>query len=274
MTDSFATRVKSSMVLALSRAAVLAFTTVVTVSVGSVGAVGKVGAQSKPSPGAAANRASGLPSPATLMAQFNTAIGGRAAVKKIISMHVVGTMTKGDMVGTFEQVSMRPDKSITTAVVSGVPTFQGYDGKIAWAANQVNGPRILTGQQAEDAKLTADYDRMLRDPSNYISSETVGKANYDGHDCYKVRVVSKTKVESFDCFDVKTHFLVAKIIGPTTMFYRKYKSIGGVMFPTEEVTRVGNVDQVLGFTKIQLNQVTPKEVEIPAPIKAHLPTSH
>src|SRR5207237_10703840 len=89
-----------------------------------------------------------LPAAATLMAQFNAALGGQAAVDRIKSIHIVGTMTKGDIAGMFEQISMRPDRSITIGSESGASTMQGYGGTVAWVMDPMGGASYLTGAQA------------------------------------------------------------------------------------------------------------------------------
>jgi hypothetical protein len=87
--------------------------------------------------------------------------------------------------------------------------LSGFDGKNAWAQDPATGPRLYTGKDLEDRSLTASFDHPLRSAAAYPTRETIEVAEFAGEKCYRVRMVSATGRESFECFSTTSGLLIA-----------------------------------------------------------------
>ncbi len=222
---------------------------------------------------APATAAAALPDGRVLMAQFNKAIGGADAFAKLQSIHMVGTMNMGPMPVQFESFSARPNKSVTLISANGMELRQGFDGTVGWMMNPMAGPTLLEGDMLAAAKDGADFESMLRDTARYKTIQTIEKSTLDGKECYKVRVVNLKDVESFDCYAVDSHLLIATLaatpeVGETYTFLRDYRAFGGVMFPTQMIMSAPMGQQEMTMTKIEVNTVDAGKFALPAEIQA------
>lgn len=216
-----------------------------------------------------------LPDGRSLMAKFNAAIGGKAAFARLRSLHTTGAIISDAGVGQFETYAARPDRTLHTFNIDGEKTMQGFDGAVGWMLHPVAGPALLTGVRLAGAKAGADFNSMLRDPSQYTTIKTVGRHTIDGHDCYNVRLVSRIGIESFDCYAIDSGLLVYKMIrakdgSESTTTMRRYKRVSGMMFPSEMVTSSNGHEQTMQYIKIEVNGVDPSVFTIPPAAKALL----
>jgi hypothetical protein len=154
----------------------------------------------------------------------------------------------------------------------------GFDGSQAWSRDPMQGARLLTGMEAEQAAEEADPEASLRTSPNIVKSETIEKTNMNNEDCYKVKHTWKSGRVSHDCFSVSSGLIVASIVKQTspmgeievTQLLDDYKDFGGVK--RASVTRL----QMMGseirttVTAFEWDTVKPEELEPPADIKALL----
>jgi hypothetical protein len=154
----------------------------------------------------------------------------------------------------------------------------GYDGQTAWSRDPMQGARLLTGMEADQAAEEADPEASLRTSPNIVKSETVEKTNMNNQDCYKVKHTWKSGRVSQDCFSVSTGLIVASIMKQTspmgeievTQLLDDYKDFGGVK--RASVTRLSMMGAEIKttVTSFEWDTVKPEDVEPPADIKALL----
>src|SRR5690349_17398005 len=88
----------------------------------------------------AAAPAAGLPDAKVILEDYNKAIGGRDAVAKLQSIHMVGAMAMAGQTADFESFTARPNKSFTKVSIQGMDIMQGFDGEVGWSMNPMQGP--------------------------------------------------------------------------------------------------------------------------------------
>jgi hypothetical protein len=153
---------------------------------------------------------------------------------------------------------------------------QGFDGTVAWATNPMQGPSLLTGPSLDAAKEDNDPSNYSRQSPAITASETVEKTTLGGAECYKVKHTWKSGKTSFDCFSVADGMITwsqAKSVTPmgeveTTSTYAAYKDWGGIKRAT--TTTIDQMGQQIIITMqgFEWDNVDPKELELPAEIKA------
>jgi hypothetical protein len=183
-----------------------------------------------------------VPAVKELLARFDEARGGRHAVKTIRSLRINGTMSEawGDG-GKFEIVAA-PDRRALTFSFSKLGTFRnGYDGKIGWQEEPVVGASVARGAMLTHAQRDAGFFNWQYDAKQYASMESIGAASFDGHDCFALKLVTRSGLGSTHYFDVETGLLrgifctTALRSGVTwsRTVYSEYKKFGNLLFPTQ-----------------------------------------
>jgi zinc protease len=222
--------------------------------------------------------AQALPDAKTLMEKHNTAIGGRAALDKYSSMRISGTIAipAQGITGTLEIRRAKPNQFVQKLAIPQVgEILQGYDGKVAWATNPMQGPTILQGEMADGLKSQSDFASNFQNPADYVKAETVELVDYEGRKCYKVKVTRGTR-EGVEYFDAATGILAG--IGGTlptpqgpierSTVFREYGDFGGVKFPTRVEQRDGPSVTTITFTTVEFDKLAPNAFELPAAVKA------
>jgi zinc protease len=222
--------------------------------------------------------AQALPDAKTLMDKHNTAIGGRAALDKYSSMRIVGAISipAQGISGTLEILRAKPSQFVQKLTIPQVgEILQGFDGKVAWATNPMQGPTILQGEMADGLKSQSDFASNFQNPSDYSRAETVELVDFEGKKCYKVKVTRGTR-DGVEYFDVATGILagiggsLATPQGPIerSTVFREYGDFGGVKFPTRVEQRDGPSITTITFTAVEFDKLPPNAFDLPAAVKA------
>ncbi|NOT59246.1 MAG: hypothetical protein HOP19_03365, partial [Acidobacteria bacterium] len=101
-------------------------------------------ATAKPEPKAVA----ALPTVDAVLENYVKALGGKEAIQKATSYTMKGKieLPAMSMSGPAEMVSKAPNKAFTKFTLEGFgDILQGYDGKVAWAQDPMQGMRELSG---------------------------------------------------------------------------------------------------------------------------------
>ena len=152
----------------------------------------------------------------------------------------------------------------------------GFDGKVAWQINPMQGPSILSGDMLTAQQEEGDPNNYSRQSAAIVSSETVEKVGSGDTECYKVKHTWKSGRNSFDCFGVSDGFIVwsqTKVkteMGEmeVTTNFSEYKDFGGIKRASK--TKLSQMGQefIVTLKTWEWDSVDPKEFELPAEIKA------
>jgi hypothetical protein len=222
-----------------------------------------------------------LPSAREIVQRHVAAIGGEAAVKAVKSLRRRGKfeITGQNITAEFEELTARPDKLLLTADITGIGhTEEGVAGALAWTIDPQNGPRVLKDRERDEALAEADFDSVLHAANRLKELTTVGRADFDGHQTFKIKVVLVSGVEQDEYFDVESGLLIgtearrATPLGvvPTSAMLRDYKKFGPLLQPTVLVQKALFIEQVLRISTVEYDVVPPNAFDPPAPIKALL----
>jgi hypothetical protein len=219
-----------------------------------------------------------LPTSQQVVARSIEALGGEKAFKAVKSLHAVGTMTipGPGISGTFELFSARPSRVLLRIDIAGIGKVENaYDGTIGWSVNPISGPEVFKDKQLVEASEDAWFDAPLHTPDRVRSMEVIGRAQFDGRETYKLKVVFPSGNEQFEYFDVASGLQAGSEMTrtlpqgpvPTTNFTRDYKKFGNLMQATTIVQRALGLDQVVTISSIEYDTVPDSVFDIPADVK-------
>lgn len=249
-------------------------TALLTVTLALVGS-SRAAAQAEP---AAALRLGSLPPAEQLVRRYVEAAGleklaARGAVHTVGTFEMAAMGTRGEI----EVIQMGPNRMVTRMTLPGLGDMRvGFDGKVGWSLNPMEGPRLLAGRELDQIRDQADFGANVRDARLVASMETVERADYGGHACYKVRVVWRSGRESFDCYDIESGLLVASQYKSVTAMgeveavtiYEDYKDFDGVRMPVRTTQNVFNQTLVLTIRSVTYGEVDANAFELPTEIQA------
>jgi hypothetical protein len=213
-----------------------------------------------------------LPKADEVLDQAIEALGGKAAIEKIHSRVVKGTLAieAQDIRGSITIYAAAPNKRYMLVELPGAgKSEEGADGDVCWRINAM-GPSVLEGEQRAAYKRQSMFNSELNWKKLYAKVECVGEETIDGHPCYKI---VKTPPEGEGnpetaYYDCKTHLPVRAVLsykgpmGPMTVEITpsEFKKVDGVLLAHKLTQKSLNLNHtaVLTFDSIENN------VDIPA----------
>jgi len=227
----------------------------------------------------AAEAAAALPKAADLIARYLKEIGGEDKVMSFTSSHESGTLEIAGqgLTGTFDIYSAKPDKFLLKITLGPIGTIQsGYDGKVGWSLNPFTGPQLIDGKQLTQLQEESDFYPNYKLGEKYTTIETVEKTTYEGQDCYKVRLVSKSGREIMEYFAVDTGLIVgttsvAETEGgsvPVSVAVSDYKKFDGVLMATKTIQKAASQQLIFTLSAVEHNAVKDDTFALPAEVKA------
>ncbi len=222
-----------------------------------------------------------LPTPQQVMERYAKAIGGKEAFDKHSSQHLTGAIEipAQKISGKMEVYAARPNKLVMKVAMPGLgDVTTGFNGDVGWMNTAITGPMLLEGKMMEEIATQADFDHTLHDPSDYKVMETLGKEEFNGEQCYKLKLAHKSGFESTEYFSIKTGLQVGFIatqhtqFGPVTAttLVSDYKKFDDLLMPARTVQKVSGIETVMTIEKMEYDKVDPKMFDIPPEVKTLL----
>jgi hypothetical protein len=168
------------------------------------------------------------------------ALGGRAALGKLTSRVITGTITvstpAGEFSGPIEVSSQVPNKSRTlinldlTAVGVGKMTIdQRFDGVTGYAIDTLQGNRDITGDQLEGMRNGYFPSPLLNYKENGITVELGGKEKVGDREAYLLTMKAKTGPPIRQYIDATTFLVIRQVV-------------------TADIPPVGALEQTIDFS--------------------------
>jgi hypothetical protein len=229
-----------------------------------------------------------LPSGRDILAKHVKAIGGEAPYKAVKSIRASGRfeMPAQQIAGDFVMVAARPNKQRVKVTVPGIGEIDsGYDGKVGWRMDPIQGPALLTDKELSEAADDAYFEGALYGADFVTEATTIARVNFpppiggdasQGQPAYKVKLVLKSKNERFEFFDVNTGLQIgsestrATPMGPMPVVsvLRDYRKFGALMMPASLIQRLMGVEQIVNVNTYEYDTVPADAFDLPPAIKA------
>jgi len=220
-------------------------------------------------------QAAALPSATEVVARYDHALGGAAALRRHTSETMRGTVEAGDKSLLFTYYAAAPYLRLekTTLPDGKGDVLNGFDGEIAWSADPRSGTQISAGEERESAKRDADFYYPLDELTWFKSMEVVGVEVYEGHRCYHLHGINNWGKWNDHFYATDTGLLAGYEFeaqlsdGPRTVheIFSDYRRIDGVMVPMKQTVKVkaksGNgwtVLETINYAVVTFNDVDPK----------------
>lgn len=179
------------------------------------------------------------------------ALGGRAAIAKLTSRSLAGTMTfstpAGDVPGTIEIMNQPPNKvrtltklDLSSQGVGVVVVEQRFDGASGYVLDSIRGNRDITGNQLENLKNTVFPSPFLNYKERGVTVDLGEKEKVNGRDAYVLIIKPKSGSMSRQFIDAESYLsvrLVLKLDVPEvgeveqSTEFSDYREVDGVKIP-------------------------------------------
>ena len=186
-----------------------------------------------------ASAAPPLPSVDDILAKYTEALGGQAAVTKLMARSSNGTVQQGNQQpSNIEEYRKSPNMATSTTHGGRGDTSQGFDGKNGWSANAFQGSTDTTGDALVRLQAWAEFLPGLNMKKNYTRTEVTGIEQIDGKDVYVVAAYHDDDPDRF-YFD-KDSGLLTRMFNPIRSYlgdmpqettYSDYRDVNGVKVP-------------------------------------------
>jgi photosynthetic reaction center cytochrome c subunit len=184
------------------------------------------------------NEASG-PAGDQLLDKYLKAVGGAAAIDKVTSRMMKGTITFGDRDVPIDIFSKDPDKRVSLTHTPDGDSVTAFDGHDGWLGVPGRPVREMHGPDIDGAAMDADLHFAAHLKGIFSEVQVRGTEKIGDHDAYLVvgRRGDKTPLRLY--FDAQSGLLLRLIrygetpFGrmPTQIDYADYREVGGVKIP-------------------------------------------
>ncbi len=207
--------------------------------------------------------------------KYLAALGGRAALAKLTSRSMVGTMTlstpAGEVPGTIEVLNQQPNKVRTLmnidvssiAPAAGQLTLdQRFDGTSGYVLDSMRGNRDIIGNQLENMKNAVFPNPFLNYKEHGVTVELGPKEKINGRDAYVLIFKPKSGSIARQFIDAETYLpvrVMLKVDLPEvgeveqTSDFSDYREVDGVKTPFGVKVSSSLQNFTISVTKVEHN---------------------
>lgn len=223
-----------------------------------------------------------LPTARAVIDRYIEVAGGKEAFLKHDSILIKGkTEVAGkELGGSMTLATKKPNKMALTVDLAGIAIKTGFDGKVGWQLNPITGPSIMEGGELRDVSRQSDFFSILKDDKGFKSMENLGKTEFEGEECYKIKLVYADGGEITEYYSVKTG-LQKGFVGSqesqlgtitATSVNEEHKKFGDLTLPSRVTQKMAGagLSQTMVVQSVEFDTVPDSMFEPPAEIKALL----
>ncbi len=228
-----------------------------------------------PAQGGQQQQREALPPAEQIIEKYYQAIGGTAAIEKLKSRVMKGTITTANgMEFGYELLQSGSNMVLSTITTEQGVVEKAFNGTAGWEKSS-RGVRDLQGPEVWYLRRYPSLLTDLNFKDQFTRITIAGKPNIDGRDVYVLRATTPGGQREQLFFDAETGLLIRRSFTTTTpvgnipemVEFSDYREVDGMKLPF--VVKVSTVDQnfslVRKFTEIKLNvPVDPKRFNKPA----------
>jgi hypothetical protein len=177
-----------------------------------------------------------LPSADQVIDRYVQAVGGKAAVAKLTTRRLKGSLVASAGSASVEIDQKVPGKFLIVidSPASGL-SKNGCDGTVAWSQNQQRGLREVSGPEVENFKREYDLHREIRLKELYPSRTLKSQQKIGDRQAYELEAVAADGQRETMFFDVETGLLLRRdvMMGDAKLeaWFEDYKTVDGVAIP-------------------------------------------
>lgn len=220
-----------------------------------------------------------LPDGREVIDRYIEAIGGKDVIVNQTAQMVKARLdVPAQGIGGDMEIYAAPSNRLSTKIeIPGIGAIRaGFNGKVGWTMNPMMGPMLLEGRMLDQMRHQAHSTATLHPEELVASLETVEMVEFEGHNCYKVKVTTRWEEEYFEFFDVESGLMwgnertQASPMGevPTTTVLSDYKDFDGLLVPTKTVQRAMGMEQVFTIIEFTETELADDVFALPEEIKA------
>jgi hypothetical protein len=196
-----------------------------------------------------------------ILEKYVAALGGRAALEKITTMAMRGTMEfpQFGASGTTSEY-FKGDHFAAITEVPGYGTVSTiYDGHKGWQVDPQRGTSEITGADFADLRRRADIHWNLKLAEYYPGLKVVNRESIGGQDAWKIEATVESWTYSF-WFDMNSGLLVRFDTdrhtpdGPSSVVLSDYRRVGDVLFSFETSRSGAPVAWNRKLTEVKFNE--------------------
>lgn len=212
---------------------------------------------------ASAPAESNLPKAEEVLEKAVEASGGREAIAKIDSFHLVGTISapKLKLTGEVETWWKGGDFYMVQNVTGIGVNRSGKKGDKIWMQETINGLRELEGLEAEQHLWASSLMLAANWNEHFESAKTAGVRTVEGAELIDITLTSKSGAELKLAIDSKTYLVVEQSFEvvnpmgktPVSMQSQDYRDVDGIKIAFQQVTDLDLVELTQTLTKVELN---------------------
>ena len=223
--------------------------------------------------------AADLPTGASLIQRFVEASGGSAAYAKAKNVTMEGAVEiEGRNIAGTVSTAQAGEKSYTSMEFTAIGKVEeGFDGDIGWQNSELQGPRLLEGEEKAAAKRASSLALITAWRDQYTSAKTLGSEDIAGKPAWNVEMTPKEGKPEHFFFDRDSGLL--KAVGmtlstplgeiTTQVQMADYRAVDGIQTPFRMTQQAFGQSIVMTFSKVSYNaQIPPGRFDLPAPVKA------
>lgn len=223
-----------------------------------------------------------LPTARAVIDRYIEVAGGKEAFLKHDSVLIKGkTEVAGkELGGAMTLATKKPNKMALTVDMMGIAIKTGFDGTNGWQLNPITGPSLMEGGELRDVSKQADFFSILHDEKGFKSMENMGKADFEGEECYKIKLTYTDGSDITEYYSVKTG-LQKGFVGSqesqlgtitATSVNEEHKKFGDLTLPSRVTQKMAGagLSQTMVVQSVEFDAVPDSMFEPPAEIKALL----
>jgi len=207
-----------------------------------------------------------------ILADYIKAIGGAEALNKIKSVHLKRKLEVKGMqyTGTEERMLTASGQGLSLFELANVMKGrQGTDGKIFWSDDPVNGLRVLSGAEEEEARVEFALNGDLRTKELYQKVRSVPPPEPTGGGHWEcIEMTPKLGKPATACYDAETHLRVmqtqvrATPQGETPMHstFGDWRTVNGIKINYSEETVLGPVTMIARVSELKFDEKFPAKL--------------
>jgi hypothetical protein len=224
--------------------------------------------------------AADLPSGESLIRRCIESEGGTKAIERAQTAIMTGTVElAGHNISGPLEIYQQGDKSYTEIDLPGIGKIQeGFDGRIAWESNLLQGPRVKDGEELEAARRASRMSVLGDWKDYYKSAVTAGAEDVNGKPAWKVNMTPTHGISAEQFFFDRDSGLLVKMtqtlrtaLGdiPVEMTLGDYRVVDGIQTPFSMTQSAMGQNMALHIDKVTYNAKIPAgRFDLPPDVKA------